>query len=260
MGDFFQDVWTMIIDSNILVLVKAIVILAAGWLFAIYISGLVSRMIRASSLEQKLNRCLPDGSAVPASKLEKYIGRAVYILILLFAILGCLTALNLSQAAAPIQKFFDMITAYAANLIGAAVLIFIAWLCATIAKYLLGTALKALSIDQKAACSLDMKEGGRPVSATASEIIYWVVLLFFLPAILRTLKIDGIPNHPADVYQTFGICAQSAWGRGNPVCRSAGRKNLFVRPLPAWWRAADLTPLVKKPVFRKFSAIKGFPA
>ncbi len=191
MGNFFQDVWKMVIDSNVLVLIKAIVILAAGWLIAIYVSGLVSRLIRASSLEQKLNRCLPEGSAMPASKLDKYIGRAVYILILLFAILGCLTALDLSQAAAPIQKFFDMITAYAANLIGAAVLIFIAWLCATLAKYLVGTAMKTLSIDQKASSSLDMKEG-RPVSATAAEIIYWVVLLFFLPAILRALKIDGI--------------------------------------------------------------------
>ena len=191
MGEFFQDVWQMIVDSNILVLVKAIAILAAGWLIAIYVSGLVSRLIRASSLEQKLNRCLPEGSAIPASKLDKYIGRAAYILILLFAILGCLTALNLSQAAAPIQRFFDMIVAYAANLIGAAVLIFIAWLCATVAKYLVGTAMKTLAIDQKASCSLDMKEC-RPVSATAAEIIYWVVLLFFLPAVLRTLKIDGI--------------------------------------------------------------------
>lgn len=191
MGEFFQDAWKMVIDSNVLTLVKAIVILAAGWLIAIYVSGLVSRMIRASSLEQKLNRCLPEDSALPASKLDKYIGRVVYILILLFAVLGCLTALDLSQTAAPIQKFFDLISAYAANLLGAGVLIFIAWLCATVAKYLVGSALKTLSIDQKASSSLEMKEG-RPVSATAAEIIYWVVLLFFLPAILRALKIDGI--------------------------------------------------------------------
>jgi len=71
MGNFFQDVWKMVIDSNVLVLIKAIVILAAGWLIAIYVSGLVSRLIRASSLEQKLNRCLPEGSAMPASKLGR---------------------------------------------------------------------------------------------------------------------------------------------------------------------------------------------
>ncbi|MFA6930928.1 MAG: mechanosensitive ion channel [Lentisphaeria bacterium] len=191
MENFFQNVWQMIIDSHVLTIVKAIVILAAGWLIAIYVSGLVSRLIRNSSLEQKLNRCLPEGSALPASKLDKYIGRAVYILILLFTVLGCLTALDLSQAAAPIQKFFDMITAYAANLIGAAILIFIAWLCATLAKYLVGTAMKTLSIDQKTTESLELSES-RPVSATVAEIIYWVVLLFFLPAILRTLKIEGI--------------------------------------------------------------------
>ncbi|NMA39963.1 MAG: hypothetical protein GX937_07255, partial [Lentisphaerae bacterium] len=95
----FQKIWAMIVDSNVLHVISAVLILVIGWLLAIWLSGAVRKGIDALGLDSKLGKCLPDGAEVPTSNLSKYISRIVYFLILLFAVLGCLTALNLSQAA-----------------------------------------------------------------------------------------------------------------------------------------------------------------
>ena len=191
MENFFRNVWTMIVDSNVLHVVSAVLILIIGWLLAVWLSGAVRKGIDAMGLDRKLGQCLPAGAEIPASNIAKYVGRAVYFLILLFAVLGCLTALNLSQAAAPIQKFFDALSSYAANLIGALALVFVAWVVATVVKIAAAAAIRSMNLEKKLAEHADVKEG-ESIAVTTAGILYWVVLLFFLPSILRTLKIDGI--------------------------------------------------------------------
>ncbi|NMA42694.1 MAG: mechanosensitive ion channel [Oligosphaeraceae bacterium] len=194
MGEVFDKVWGIIVDSNALNLVYGIAVLIIGWFLAIYASGLARRLVRGSALNKKLSCCPAegDGDAPKCStKLEDCIGKGVFVLVLLFTIMSCLTVLNLTQAAAPIQRFFDNILAYAANLIGAGILAALAWFCASGVKYLSAKAMRTTQLDQKLAKTLD-KESGKPISTSASEVIYWLVLLFFLPAILRSLKIGGI--------------------------------------------------------------------
>ncbi|MFA6724670.1 MAG: mechanosensitive ion channel [Lentisphaeria bacterium] len=191
MGGIFDKVWRIIIDSNALNLVYGIAILVVGWLLAIYASSLSRRLIRSSALDKKLGCCIPEDGECKGSKIEDYTGKAVFVLVLLFTVMSCLTVLNLTQAAAPIQRFFDAILSYAANLIGAALLAALAWLCATTVKYLSVKAMLATKLEQKLAKTLDKKDD-KPLSDSASEVIYWLVLLFFLPAILRSLRIEGI--------------------------------------------------------------------
>ncbi|HQC53007.1 MAG TPA: mechanosensitive ion channel [Lentisphaeria bacterium] len=191
MENFFHNIWTMIVDSNVLHIVSAVLILVIGWLLAVWLSGAVRKGIDALGLESKLGKCLPAGAEIPASNISTYVSRAVYFLILLFAVLGCLTALNLSQAAAPIQKFFDALSGYAANLIGALALAFIAWVVAMVVRIAAAAAIRSMDLEKKLAKHADAKDG-ESIATTTAGVLYWVVLLFFLPSILRTLKIDGI--------------------------------------------------------------------
>ena len=199
MEKVFQDVWKMIVESNVLNLVWAVLVLVVGWLIAVFVSGCVRKGLDKIGIEAKINRMLPKGSEIPSSNIDKFAGRAVYFLILLFAVLGCLAALNLTEAASPIRKFVDTLTEYAANIIGAAALAFIAWLVATIVKIASNTAIRTMKIGKKLAETSEVKDE-TAFAETTSGILYWVVLLFFLPAILRTLKIGGIT---APVEQMF---------------------------------------------------------
>ncbi len=192
MENFFRDVWKMIVESNVLNLVWAILVLLAGWIVAVVVSGQTASLVTRLGLDKKINRCLPQGSELTESSASKFIGRFVYYLILLLAILGCLTALNLTQAAEPIKDFVGSLTAYAAKIIGAVALAFIAWVVATVLRYGANTLMRMLNFDERFAKYIDDKKDEAPLSETVSSILYWVVLLFFLPSILNVLEIKGI--------------------------------------------------------------------
>lgn len=192
MEDFFRDVWKMIVESNVLNLVWAILVLLIGWIVAVIVSGQAALLVTRLGFDKKINRCLPQGSELTEASASKFIGRFVYYLILLLAILGCLTALKLTQAAEPIKDFVGSLTAYAAKIIGAVALAFIAWVVATVLRYGANTLMKMLRFDERFAKYVDGKNGETSLSETVSAILYWVVLLFFLPSILNVLEIKGI--------------------------------------------------------------------
>ena len=192
MEDFFRDVWKMIVESNVLNLVWAILVLLIGWIVAVIVSGQAALLVTRLGFDKKINRCLPQGSELAEASASKFIGRFVYYLILLLAILGCLTALKLTQAAEPIKDFVGSLTAYAAKIIGAVALAFIAWVVATVLRYGANTLMKMLRFDERFAKYVDVKNGETSLSETVSAILYWVVLLFFLPSILNVLEIKGI--------------------------------------------------------------------
>ncbi|MEI3040262.1 MAG: mechanosensitive ion channel [Victivallales bacterium] len=192
MEDFFRDVWKMIVESNVLNLVWAILVLLIGWIVAVIVSGQAALLVTRLGFDKKINRCLPQGSELAEASASKFIGRFVYYLILLLAILGCLTALKLTQAAEPIKDFVGSLTAYAAKIIGAVALAFIAWVVATVLRYGANTLMKMLRFDERFAKYVDGKNGETSLSETVSAILYWVVLLFFLPSILNVLEIKGI--------------------------------------------------------------------
>ena len=192
MEDFFRDVWKMIVESNVLNLVWAILVLLIGWIVAVIVSGQAALLVTRLGFDKKINRCLPQGSELAEASASKFIGRFVYYLILLLAILGCLTALKLTQAAEPIKDFVGSLTAYAAKIIGAVALAFIAWVVATVLRYGANTLMKMLRFDERFAKYVDGKNGETSLSETVSAILYWVVLLFFLPSILNVLEIKGV--------------------------------------------------------------------
>ena len=192
MEDFFRDVWKMIVESNVLNLVWAILVLLIGWIVAVIVSGQAALLVTRLGFDKKINRCLPQGSELAEASASKFIGRFVYYLILLLAILGCLTAPKLTQAAEPIKDFVGSLTAYAAKIIGAVALAFIAWVVATVLRYGANTLMKMLRFDERIAKYVDGKNGETSLSETVSAILFWVVLLFFLPSILNVLEIKGI--------------------------------------------------------------------
>ncbi len=189
MEEFFNNIWKVIIESNVLHLVWAVLILLLGWLLALFVSNRLGGLLRSYGVGHKLSGCLPEGANSSAVRVEKVITRIVFLVILLFTILACLSVLNLSEAAEPIRNFVNAITGYAANVIGAGLLVFIAWIVASVLKYVAITAAGTLKLEEKFSVG---EEKGVAVSSTIGSTVYWLVFLFFLPAVLRALKITGI--------------------------------------------------------------------
>jgi len=75
--------------------------------------------------------------------------------------------------------------------VGAAVLLLIAWVLASIIQALLSRVLKAAKVDTRLA---EQTESAKPVSLTRTiaDTAYWLVFLLFLPAVLDALGLAGL--------------------------------------------------------------------
>lgn len=199
-AELWQNIWQMLVDVNIFRLIWALLFLIVGWLLAILLSSIAGRAFRSLGLDKRIDKNFPGGKgAGPAAKIEKVVSRIVFYVILLFAVLACLTTLNLSDAAVPVRDFVNSIVGYGANLIAAGLLLFVAWIVASVLEYFSLTAVTTLKLDDKFKPwrREGEKEGapGIPVksySEIVGKVVYWVTLLFFVPAILRALNIAGI--------------------------------------------------------------------
>lgn len=93
----------------------------------------------------------------------------------------------LSSLAAQVQLYLP-------RLISAIVLAIIAWVVAMIAKWVVDKALTAARVDQRYGKHVGTTPSGAPFSLTktVSNTVFWLVILFFLPAILDALALPGL--------------------------------------------------------------------
>ena len=68
------------------------------------------------------------------------------------------------------------------------VLLLVAWVLATVVRKIAKEGLAATSLDER----LEAQAGGRPLSDTLPNVLYWLILLLFLPAILGAFEVRGL--------------------------------------------------------------------
>lgn len=190
MKEFLQKLWQMILDSHLLSLIGAIGILLIGWLFALWASRRVSSLVHGLSAKRAVTA---DGKVVPpeVDHADTVAGKVVYYVIMIFAVLGCFSVLNLDAAAQPLQDFISSVAVYLPNVVGALLLIVVARIVAGVVRGSVRAALLRSKLHERLAVQLGVKEPTAMAEYTAATL-YYTVFLFFLPAILKVLKIYGI--------------------------------------------------------------------
>jgi hypothetical protein len=191
MKEFFTNLWTLVVQNHVLNIVWALVIFVIGFLISVFVSKKINSFLknRIASHNFKL---LPAGASTHADKIADTTGKLVFYLLLIFTLLFCLTALNLSQAAEPIQNFMNQLTEYSTNILGAGLLLLMAWITAIVLRAFSIKAFDVFKVDEK--LKYQTKDGEEPkkLSGMVGEVVYWVTFLLFITPILRALKIDGI--------------------------------------------------------------------
>jgi Conserved TM helix len=187
-------------------LVGAIVIFLIGWLVAVVASGITDKILR----RLKVDSYLANSVGVYSHRLNiRQIGRSlVFWIIVLFALVAALNALNLTTVSAPLNSFLNQIFAYLPSLGAALALVVVAWMMATVAKLLVLRTADSFGLDNKLE-SLDSAQGEHThashvdqgvdssrspslqLSRALGNIVYGFVFLFFLPLILGVLQLQG---------------------------------------------------------------------
>lgn len=182
---------TSLVDLGI-----ALGILIIGWLIALFAGSVTKNLLKKTDFDNRLANWVggsrEDGESVP---IEKWAGSAVFWIIFIFAIIGFLDQLKLTSASAPLTNLLNEITSYVPKVLGAAGLLALAWVLATVCRALTIRVLDLFKLDER----LNQQVGDTAetrnqfsLSQTLANAVYWFIFLLFLPLILSALQLSGL--------------------------------------------------------------------
>jgi hypothetical protein len=168
-------------------IVGALVILIVGWIIARIIAAVVSSALRRTGLDKRIARLMYGPTQSENVDVAPVVGRAVFYLVMLFVLVAVFQELELSIVTTPLTALLSSLLNFVPSLIGAGLLLLLAWILATILRAILVQGLRALRVDERVG-----GPEGTPLSRTLGEVAYYLVFLFFLPAILSALGLTGL--------------------------------------------------------------------
>jgi hypothetical protein len=172
-------------------LAGALAILIFGWLVARIVAAIVRRGLARTNLDNRLARWLMGESVA----IEDGIARGVYYLLMVLVLVAFFQALGLTLPTEPLNRLLNQIFAFAPQLIAAGVLLLVAWIVASLLRVVLLRVLTAARLDQRLADQTGLTgEQTGALSQTLADTAYWLVWLFFLPALLNALSLAGLLN------------------------------------------------------------------
>ena len=176
--------------SSILNVLKAIIILIVGWIISGIAKSIIKRILNATDIDNRIAAWVTGQRGGESLPIEDWIADLFCWLIRLFVIVAFLNALDLEAVSAPLNSLLDQVTRFIPQIIGAGILLGVAWVLATLAKTIVIRGLGAFKLDEK----LEAATGDGTdfsLGETIGNVLYWFIFLLFLPAVLSTLQLDG---------------------------------------------------------------------
>ena len=170
--------------------IKAILIFIVGWIIASIIKGIAKKILNSTDIDNKLAAAVTGQRGGESFPIESWIANLIFWIIMLFVVIAALNALNLQAVSAPLNTLLDQITGFIPKLLGAAALLGIAWVVATIVKTIVTRGLGALNIEQRLGMT-SADTGDFSLTDTLGNALYWFIFLLFLPAVLNALQLNG---------------------------------------------------------------------
>ena len=191
-----QQIWEQmqqLIGGYIPVLLAALAILIIGWLIARIISGLVGRSIRRTNIGKKMASWISGEEVADSLKAERWVAKTVFWLVMLFVLIGFFQVLDLTLITVPLNQLLNEVFQYAPRVFGAALLLAVAWVVATLLRFVVIRAMTSSKIEERLVAKTDLEEDRRaPLTKSLAEAVYWLVFLLFLPAVLDAMGLQGL--------------------------------------------------------------------
>ncbi|ALD01676.1 MAG: mechanosensitive ion channel [Acinetobacter sp.] len=164
-------------------ILSAIAILLIGWIVALILAAAVKKVLQKLGTNQKLS-----STTGHRSNVESILSRVIFWLVMIVAVVGALNVLNLTSVSGPFSNMLQQFLLFIPQLLAAIVVGFIGWIVANLVKVGLQKLLDRTQLDEK----LSADVGVSPISQNISDIVYWLILLLFLPIVLSILGLNGL--------------------------------------------------------------------
>ena len=164
-------------------ILAAVAILIIGWIIALIIAAGIKKVLSKLNTNQKLSTATGH-----RSNIENILSRVVFWVVMIIAVIGALNVLNLNSVSGPFSNMVQQFLLFIPQLLAAVAVGFIGWIVANLVKVGLTKLLNKTQLDEK----LSQDVGVNSFSQNISEIVYWLILLLFLPIVLSILGLNGL--------------------------------------------------------------------
>jgi hypothetical protein len=143
-------------------------------------------------VDNKVAQWISGPEAKPAVPVEQWGSKVVFYVIMLIVLIAFFSTIKLPVVTEPINALLQPFLQYLPRIVGACVLVLVAWILATVLKKLITGALKSTKLDEKLGGATGDKAALIPLSETFADVVYWLVFLLFLPLILQALDMQSL--------------------------------------------------------------------
>ena len=161
----------------------ALGIIILGWLVAVLLRGGTRRLLGMLKVDSRIQDSTGQHVGV-----ESAISVGVFWIVILITIVAVFDSLHLDRISNPFAQLVTQIIGYAPRLVAGTILVLVAWLVAMLIQALVNKALAATSLDER----LSSEAGMEPMSKTVSNVLFWLVILLFVPSILAAFELRGL--------------------------------------------------------------------
>jgi hypothetical protein len=161
----------------------ALAILIVGWIVAVSARAGTRRLLGALKVNNRIQES--TGQTV---NVEAGVAVGVFWVIILITIVAVFDSLHLDRLSNPFAQLVSQVIGYLPHLVAGTVLMLVAWLLATLLRALANKLLSATTIDDR----LSAEAGMEPMSRTVANVLFWLVILLFLPTILAAYQLRGL--------------------------------------------------------------------
>ena len=161
----------------------AVGVLVVGWLVAVVLRAGTRRLLDAVNLNERI-----ASSTDSEVNAESWGATGVFWIVMFLVLIAFFNVLDLQIVSEPLRALVTKVFEFAPSLFAGGILALVAWVLASFVRSLVTGALSKTSIDEKISTAAEMK----PVSDSIGDVLYWLIMLMFLPAILSTLKMEGL--------------------------------------------------------------------
>ena len=188
--------------TSVPALLKAALILLAGWIIASAVRLLIQRGGTALRIHQLLKKWKAVDSDKQAEQTLKGIGNVLFYLILLLFLPGVLNALSITAISGPISQVVESFLLFIPKLFAAALTVLIGWVVARIAREITSKVLDGVGLDRLAdKLQLTKVIQNTSLSSIAGTIVYILILIPTVITALQTLELTGISEPAVNMLQ-----------------------------------------------------------
>lgn len=167
-----------------------LVVLIVGFIIAKILENVVHKALRKGRLDERVNMTKDKTKWTPT----RIISKVVFWGVLLLAFLIFFNMVNMGAVAQPFGEIFAGFAGLVKGVIKAGLILLVAWVLATLAKK--GIQMLGGKVNLNKVLS---KTGQEPADVnkskwvdTAANVVFYLILLLFIPAILSALNLRGI--------------------------------------------------------------------